>query len=355
MDRSKSTPDTQRGAIALGGDSHLLATHDALDEFEMSTEEARPSDNEQIYWFPADGSHSRFGRIRQALTRERIREFAKQWRWTLIFIAVSMLGMGIMYIYRHELVTALEQLSGAVRDMGAGGYFLLGSLIFLSAFPPMIGYGMYQTLSGFTFGFAKGYPLSYFSALAGAVACFVVSRIWLKDRVQRMMTRYPNLLAVVRAVEKSGFKLFLLIRLSPYPFNLLNVLFAATDISLRDYTLGTALTLIKIGLHIYIGANLTSFAKHILGEDEDLTEAEQTAETVRMVSVILGSLLSTAVMGYIYVIAKRAVAEANLEENDAEQMAFLDRREGDNTSLVDWMEWHDDDDEDEDRTRRSTS
>ena len=172
----------------------------------MSIEEPRTSDNEQIYWFPADGSQSRVARIRRALTRERILQFAKQWRWTLIFFAVSMVGMWFMYIYRRELVTALEQLSNAVRDMGVGGYFLLGSLIFLSAFPPMIGYGMYQTLSGFTFGFAKGFPLSYFSALAGAVACFVVSRIWLKDRVQRMMMRYPNLHAVVRAVEKSGFK-----------------------------------------------------------------------------------------------------------------------------------------------------
>lgn len=86
------------------------------------------------------------------------------------------------------------------------GYLLLSLLIFLSAFPPMIGYGTYQTLSGFTFGFAQGFPVSYFSALLGSVVCFVVSRLWLKGFVTRLMARYPNLKAVVHAVEKKGFK-----------------------------------------------------------------------------------------------------------------------------------------------------
>lgn len=70
----------------------------------------------------------------------------------------------------------------------------------------MIGYGTYQTLSGFTFGFARGFPISYFSALLGGVTCFVLARLWLKDRVHHWMTRYPNIQAVVHAVEKRGFK-----------------------------------------------------------------------------------------------------------------------------------------------------
>lgn len=86
------------------------------------------------------------------------------------------------------------------------GYILMSGLIFFSAFPPIIGYGTYQTLSGFTFGFKKGFPISYFSALLGAIVCFSLSRRFLKARVTRMLHRYPNLEAVVKAVEKKGFK-----------------------------------------------------------------------------------------------------------------------------------------------------
>jgi uncharacterized membrane protein YdjX (TVP38/TMEM64 family) len=86
------------------------------------------------------------------------------------------------------------------------GYILMSSLIFLSAFPPIIGYGTYQTLSGYTFGFSIGFPISYLSALSGAVICFSLSRLFIKARVTRIMARYPNLEAVVKAVEKKGFK-----------------------------------------------------------------------------------------------------------------------------------------------------
>ncbi|KAI9316446.1 snare associated Golgi protein-domain-containing protein, partial [Dichotomocladium elegans] len=229
------------------------------------------------------------------------------------------------------------------------GYVLMSFLIFLSAFPPIIGYSLFQTLSGFTFGFAKGFPISYCSALLGSIVCFTVSRIWLKGWVTRLMTRYPNLEVVVHAVEKKGFKLFLLIRLSPYPFNLLNVLFAATNISLFNFALGTAISLTKIALHIYIGANLTSFAKHLMGDDEDMSESDRRAETARIIAAALGSVLAFAVMIYIYFVAKRAIKQVEQGElNGEESMAFLSHQEvgdADAASLEDWMEWNDDDDD----------
>ncbi|KAI8089990.1 snare associated Golgi protein-domain-containing protein [Halteromyces radiatus] len=244
------------------------------------------------------------------------------------------------------------------------GYLLISFLIFLSAFPPMIGYGTFQTLSGFTFGFAKGFPISYFSALFGAIVCFMLSRRWLKKRVQYTMAKYPNLEAVVKAVEKKGFKLFVLIRLSPYPFNLLNVLFASTDIPLSHFALGTALSLIKIALHVYVGANLTSFAKHVLGEDDDMPESEKQAETVREIAVVIGSVLATGVMIYVYLVAKRAVEEVQRENE--ESVAFLggsaniggeSSYEEENQIAMeeagltdDWIEWNGSDDDDDDNS-----
>ncbi|KAI8074450.1 snare associated Golgi protein-domain-containing protein [Gongronella butleri] len=262
----------------------------------------------------------------------------------------------VMVAYRKEFFDALEALSQAVKTMGLSGYFLIAFLIFLSAFPPMIGYGTFQTLSGFTFGFAKGFPVSYFGALAGAVSCFVLSRYFLHRHVLSLMNRYPNLAAVVRAVEKKGFKLFLLIRLSPYPFNLLNVLFAASDISLVHYTLGTAISLIKIALHVYIGANLTSFTKHLFGEDDDLTESERQAQTVMEVGALIGSILAMGVMVYVYVVAKRAIKEVQHESD--EQRAFL----GDDPIAMeeagitdDWVDWNESDDDDDIALRRRHS
>ncbi|KAG2177756.1 hypothetical protein INT43_003003 [Umbelopsis isabellina] len=288
------------------------------------------------------------GSVRAAITpyatgERSVRDLLYRYRYVVAFLVFSWIMGALFWAFKREIFEGLETLSHVVEGMGAGGYALIGSLIFLSAFPPMIGYGTYQTLSGFTFGFLRGFPLSYFGALAGSVTCFYLSRRFLKKRVLRLVAKYPKLEAVVHAVEKKGFKLFVLIRLAPYPFNIMNVMFAATDISLATYTLGTAISLIKIGIHVYIGATLPSFAKHILGEDDD-DPVDSGAQIFRYTAMILGTILSMGVMVYIYFIAKKAVEDV-IRENNAESRGFLSTEANPRASSDEWMEWVDSDDE----------
>jgi hypothetical protein len=121
------------------------------------------------------------------------------------------------------------------------------------------------------------------------------------------------------------------------------VLFAATDMSLASYTLGTAISLIKIGIHVYIGATLPSFAKHILGDDDDET-VDTGTQIFRYTAMIFGGILSFGVMIYIYFIAKKAVEEV-IRENSSETRGFLSTDANPRPSSDDWMEWVDSDDE----------
>ncbi|KAI8997017.1 snare associated Golgi protein-domain-containing protein [Pilobolus umbonatus] len=278
----------------------------------------------------------------------RLRSIIHKWKWVIIPIGVfSVLGV-LMWIFRREFFETLETLSHKLTSLGIGGYLLMSTLIIASAFPPILGYSTYITLSGYTFGFANGFILSYLSALIGSVACFSLSRMFMKNRVKRLLDYYSNMKIAVEAVEQKGFKLFLLIRLSPYPFNVLNVLFSATDISLLEFTLGTAITLTKIALHVYIGANLTSFAKHILGEDSDMTESDLRAERIRYISMVVGSALAVCVMVYIYSLVKQAVKEAVVQTE--ESVSFINNRYdeerdvSDMISMEDWNEWDNEED-----------
>ncbi|KAI9487005.1 MAG: snare associated Golgi protein-domain-containing protein [Benjaminiella poitrasii] len=207
----------------------------------------------------------------------------------------------------------------------------MSSLIFMSAFPPIFGYSTYQTLSGYTYGFQIGFPISYLSGLLGAIVCFSLCRFFIKARVSRLLSNYSNLEAVVKAVEKKGFKLFLLIRISPYPFNLLNFFFASTSIPFSHFAVGTAISLLKIAVHVYIGANLTSFVEHLLGDDSNLTEEQLRAIKVKYVAFVVFSMIAMVVMAYLYRIAKAATAEANGSSPDdivdEEQMSFLNHEE----------------------------
>jgi hypothetical protein len=118
--------------------------------------------------------------------------------------------------------------------------------------------------------------------------------------------------------------------------------FATTDMSLFHFAAGTGLSLLKIALHIYIGANLTSFAKMVLGGDEELSEQEQHVQNVRYFSMALGFVLTFGVMGYIYHIAKKAVKDVSLEEEENEEsLAFLGeaRDEENRFSTEQWDNW----------------
>ncbi|CEP15543.1 hypothetical protein [Parasitella parasitica] len=301
-----------------------LLSHQQQEHQQHETNSAAAIDIE-LYPEQQHRQPSRLAQITHQLSKRKIKAFLYNWRWYLALAIFIIISSAFMVAHRRQFLQALETFSGKLSDMGYSGYILLSALIFSSAFPPILGYSTYQTLSGFTFGFSIGFPISYFSALAGAVACFQLSRTFLKARVVQTLSKYPNLEAVVKAVEKKGFRLFLLIRFSPYPYNLLNVLFAATNISLFQFAAGTGISLLKIALHVYIGANLTSFAKHVLGEDQDLSESEQRLMRIRFATAVFFSLLAFVVMGYLYRVAKAAIAEA--APADEEQMSFLNHHD----------------------------
>ncbi|ORZ33116.1 snare associated Golgi protein-domain-containing protein, partial [Catenaria anguillulae PL171] len=140
------------------------------------------------------------------------------------------------------------------------GTLMCISLLATTAFPPMMGYSTVLYLCGYIYGFPWGWIPSFIGALAGSVLCFYLSRYYLREWAQRKLSAYATAKALKRTIEKRGLRLMILIRLAPYPFNFCNVLLATTNVSLRDFTLATAVSLPKTLLHTYIGASISSFA-----------------------------------------------------------------------------------------------
>ncbi|CAG8520299.1 4078_t:CDS:2 [Diversispora eburnea] len=126
---------------------------------------------------------------------------------------------------------------------------IIFSLIFFTTFPLVIGYSTLITLSGFTFGFIKGFIISYFAALTGAITVFLLSRRWFKKSVRKLLNKSNSMSAIVKA-------LLFFIRLAPYPYNVLNTLLSATHISLSTFAGATALSLFKLIIHVWIDDNI---------------------------------------------------------------------------------------------------
>ncbi len=95
-------------------------------------------------------------------------------------------------------------------------------------------------LGGFLYGATKGALISSIAYLIGAIASFYVGRYFGQPAVARISAKRPSIRALNLAIERKGLLMVLLSRLAlVLPYNLLNVVLGASQVSLKHYIIGT--------------------------------------------------------------------------------------------------------------------
>jgi uncharacterized membrane protein YdjX (TVP38/TMEM64 family) len=96
--------------------------------------------------------------------------------------------------------------------------------------------------AGYLFGPVKGTAIVLLSASIAAAISFTIGRTLLRDYVEGVLIDYPKFAKLDRAIGREGFKLMLLLRLSPiFPFALSNYLYGASSINFTSFFGGTIL------------------------------------------------------------------------------------------------------------------
>ncbi len=145
-----------------------------------------------------------------------------------------------------------------------GGYalatvaFVPGSLLTLAA--------------GAIFGLARGTLLVLVAATLGASLAFLLGRYAARGPVERLLAGDPRFAAVDRAVGAEGWRIVLLLRLSPLvPFNLLNYALGLTRVRFADYLVASIGMVPGTLLYVYYGkvagdlAGLAAGVRHDAG------------------------------------------------------------------------------------------
>lgn len=194
----------------------------------------------------------------------------------------------------------------------------------ISLAAPLPLYSTLIVLSGYTFGAWTGAVLSYWAALTGALVVFVLSRYLFRGLITRWLSSTTSVKRVVRAIEKRPQLLFL-IRLAPYPYNVMNCLLGASPtLTLRTYLVCTALSLFKVIIHTTLGASIHSFARyHVSHEspsdgdqsDGDAAQGEGEEDPFDFYVKIAGVTLALGVFVYIAVVARKAIND-ELDDDD---------------------------------------
>lgn len=157
--------------------------------------------------------------------------------------------------------------------------------------------------AGFAFGLAWGMIAVSIGSTLGAGAAFLVARYVARDWVREKFARGPRFNAVDQAVARQGWKIVVLLRLSPlFPFNALNFLLGLTAIPFWHYLAASWIGMIPgTLLYVYLGYASRAGLESAAGDGTD---------ALRFAYIAFGLLATLIVTVFVTRIARRALMQA---------------------------------------------
>jgi uncharacterized membrane protein YdjX (TVP38/TMEM64 family) len=205
---------------------------------------------------------------------------------------------------------AARWLAGVVDRAGAWGAAAFVAVYVVAAtclFPGWI----LGVAAGALFGPVVGTALVSAASTATVAVAFLISRYLARRRVAAGLEGHPRFAAIDRAIGREGWKIVVLLRLSPaVPFNLQNYLYGLTSIGFWPCVLASWASMLPgTFLYVYLG--------HVGGMGLRTAAGGPEVAPFRWALLGAGLAATVAVTAYITRIARRTLAEAvRLEAGD---------------------------------------
>ncbi len=200
----------------------------------------------------------------------------------------------------------LQQALQSIQDLGTLGILAFIGLYIIATVALLPG-SIVTLGGGVVFGVVFGSLYVFIGAVLGSTLAFLIGRYLARDWVAGKIASNPKFAAIDEAVGREGFKIVFLTRLSPiFPFNLLNYAYGVTNVSLKDYVLGSLGMIPGTIMYVYIGSLAGSLATLGTGA----ATADPQAELLQRILQIIGFIATVAVTIYVTRIARNALAES---------------------------------------------
>lgn len=169
---------------------------------------------------------------------------------------------------------------------------------------------------GYLYGLPVGFLADSLGSVMGATAAFLLGRTIGRSYVIAKIKDYPKFRAVAVAIERSGFKIVLLLRLVPLlPFNMMNYLLSVTPVFLWEYALASWLGMMPITLVlVYVGTTLKDLS--------DITHGWHEFSPSRWAFLISSIVVSVILMVCVTRVAKAALDKAFVENDNVDELSF---------------------------------
>ena len=226
--------------------------------------------------------------------------------------AASLTFAILMLVYSHRIFAALGPVAKGWHDL-TGGWMLVWLLVFITGFPPIIGYSTACTLAGLVYGFPWGWPIAASANVVGSLAAFVASRTVLSRYVDRLVGSDHRFVALSQVLRHDGLWVLAAVRFCPLPYSLSNGFLATIpSITPLNFALSTAMASPKLLVHVFIGSRLAKLAE----EGDSMSAADKALNYFSM--AVFGCVgLGVGLFIFRRTMARAAeIAAENLEQEE---------------------------------------
>jgi len=179
--------------------------------------------------------------------RERI-----PWPWIVLavsgafpFVAMRFMPVAAIVVWLDEMVQRLGPFGMVVFTL----IYVVDALLFGPAW-------LFALVAGLAFGLGPGMAVIWVAAMIGAAVAFLIARYVARHRVEKLARKNDRFEAVDRAIAKNGWKVVLLLRISPIlPYTVSNYLYGLTAIRFWPYFLASGAGMLPmIAVFVSVGA-----------------------------------------------------------------------------------------------------
>ncbi|KAL5561648.1 hypothetical protein UlMin_031395 [Ulmus minor] len=233
-------------------------------------------------------------------------------RFALLLLLVSAIACACIFLPIEKILK--DFLIWVKQDLGPWGPLVL-AIAYIPLTILAVPASVLTLGGGYLFGLPVGFIADSIGATIGATAAFILGRTIGRSYVISKLKNYPKFHAVAIAIQRSGFKIVLLLRLTPLlPFNMLNYLLSVTPVHIGEYMLASWLGMMPITFAlVYVGTTLKDLS--------DVTHGWNEVSTTNWVFMALGFVISVILLVCIAKVAKASLEKALADNSEIEGLS----------------------------------
>eukprot|EP01128_Nolandella_sp_AFSM9_P001510 TRINITY_DN11684_c0_g1_i1.p1 TRINITY_DN11684_c0_g1~~TRINITY_DN11684_c0_g1_i1.p1 ORF type:complete len:231 (+),score=18.97 TRINITY_DN11684_c0_g1_i1:30-722(+) len=224
-------------------------------------------------------------------------------------ITIGALLLGCVYLFttlpKDQITAFVIDFLERVDSFGWYGPVIFGGLHIVMLAVCFPGTVLFEWGAGFLWGFQRGSLLIALSKPLGGALGFVLGRSLLRGYVQGLLGESPRVKKLQQNIASDGWKLALMVRLSPIPSWVGTYGLALTKLNLSSFLLATFLGSWPMVLqNVYVGSLMLEFAPGSVSSTGGLTRHIFT-----VVLIASSVLLSRYLYSYLKIVFEKEHAE----------------------------------------------